>query len=161
MSSLSTAILPSGCLRNTPPPDTEESWFQNVICNGNENTFILHFYVQDVLAGKNQTVYEVARANITSNSPTSFGLVLAEPDYYSEEIGRVQGVVTSADLEVRDLSMNLNFVFTTGGLQRQHHQCCGKEPDNERAAGAGGGWWYRGLPFCSWICDYQHLLFQS
>ncbi|KAK4401858.1 Dirigent protein 11 [Sesamum angolense] len=124
MSSLSTAILPSGCVRNyTPPPDTEEPWFQNVICNANDNTLILHCYVQDVLAGENQTVYEVARANITSNSPTSFGLVLvvddritAEPDYYSEEIGRVQGVVTSADLEVRALSMNLNFVFTTGGF---------------------------------------------
>ncbi|KAL0384447.1 UNVERIFIED_CONTAM: Dirigent protein 4 [Sesamum radiatum] len=123
ISSLSTAILPSRCVRNTPPPDTEESWFQNVICNGNEDTVILHFYVQDVLAGENKTVYEVARADITSTSPTSFGQVLvaddrltAEPDYYSEEIGRVQGLVTSADLDVPTLSMYLNFVFTSGAF---------------------------------------------
>ncbi|KAL0365168.1 UNVERIFIED_CONTAM: Dirigent protein 4 [Sesamum angustifolium] len=146
MSSLSTAILPSGRLRNTPPPDPEESWFQNVICNANDNTLILHCYVQDVLAGENQTVYEVARANITSNSPTSFGLGLAEPDYYSEEIGRVQGVVTSADL---------NFVFTTGGFNGSTISVVGRNQitnEQRELAVVGGTGVFR---------YYQHLLFRS
>ncbi|KAL0422402.1 UNVERIFIED_CONTAM: Dirigent protein 11 [Sesamum latifolium] len=99
------------CVRKTPPPDTEESWFQNMmICNGNETTaLILHFYVQDLLAGENKTVYEVARADITSN-------FTAEPGYYSQAIGRAQGLITSADMEVSALAMNLNFVFTSGGF---------------------------------------------
>ncbi|KAL0334610.1 UNVERIFIED_CONTAM: Dirigent protein 21 [Sesamum radiatum] len=118
--SLSTACLPSGCARKQGPVDTENAWFRN-ICQGTEKVAKLHFYVQDVLSGKNMTVYEVARASITSNSPTAFGqvrvlddLLTAEPDINSEVLGRVQGLITFADLETSALAMNLNFVFTSG-----------------------------------------------
>ncbi|KAI3446230.1 hypothetical protein Pfo_002895 [Paulownia fortunei] len=110
---------PSGYARKQGP-DAEKAWFQNV-CQGNEKVAKLHFYVQDVLGGENATVYEVARASITPNSSTSFGQVrvlddklTAEPDFNSEEVGRIQGLITSADLETSALAMNLNFVFTSG-----------------------------------------------
>ncbi|KAK4477205.1 hypothetical protein RD792_016419 [Penstemon davidsonii] len=41
-------------------------------------------------------------------------LLTAEPDINSQEIGRVQGLITSADLKTSGLAMNLNFVFTAG-----------------------------------------------
>ncbi|KAL0383969.1 UNVERIFIED_CONTAM: Dirigent protein 21 [Sesamum radiatum] len=120
ISSLSIACIPSGYARKQGPVDIENVWFQN-ICQGNEKVAKLHFYVQDVLSGQNKTVYEVARASITSNSPTTFGqvrvvddLLTAEPDINSEVVGRVQGLITSADLETSALAMNLNFVFTSG-----------------------------------------------
>ncbi|KAL0422884.1 UNVERIFIED_CONTAM: Dirigent protein 11 [Sesamum latifolium] len=77
--------------------------------------------VQDLLKGENQTVHEVARANITSNSATLFGSVrvldnpmTAGPDINSEPVGRFQGLVTSADLQILSFAMNINFVFTSG-----------------------------------------------
>nr|WCZ54760.1 dirigent protein 6 [Phryma leptostachya subsp. asiatica] len=99
--------------------EAEKLWFQN-ICRGTEKVAKLHFYVQDVLGGSSPTVYEVASANITSNSPTTFGqvrvlddLLTAEPDRSSEEVGRVQGLITFSDLETSALAMNLNFYFTS------------------------------------------------
>ncbi|KAK4437659.1 hypothetical protein Salat_0099900 [Sesamum alatum] len=83
---------------------------------------MIHFYVQDLLAGENKTVFGVATASITADSPTDFGqvrvlddLVTAEPDYYSTPVARAQGLITYADLRVAALAMNMNFVFTTGG----------------------------------------------
>ncbi|KAL2254856.1 dirigent protein 21 [Sesamum indicum] len=120
ISSLSIACIPSGYARKQGPVDNEKAWFQN-ICQGNEKVAKLQFYVQDVLSGENTTVYEIARASITSNSPTAFGqvrvlddLLTAEPDINSEVVGRVQGLITSADLETSALAINLNFVFTSG-----------------------------------------------
>lgn len=99
---------------------TAAAWFEN-ICAGTEKLAKVHFYVQDVLGGLNPTVYEVARASITANSPTAFGqvrvvddLLTAEPGYDSEKVGRVQGLITSADLNTTALAMNMNFYFTSG-----------------------------------------------
>ncbi|KAK4438162.1 Dirigent protein 21 [Sesamum alatum] len=149
ISSLSTTILPSGYGRKTPdPPATkQESWFQN-IDNGNEKTHILHFYIQDLLAGEKKRVYEVARADITSNSTTSFGLVhvlddliTAGPDYYSEPIGRAQGLITYADLEESALAMNVNFVFTSGRFDSSTISVLGRNPtkNQQREVAVVGG----------------------
>ncbi|CAA3000384.1 Hypothetical predicted protein [Olea europaea subsp. europaea] len=98
----------------------EEEGLRN-LCQGNEKFGKLHFYVQDVLGGLNATVLEVAQAEITSNSPTSFGqvrviddLMTAEADSSSAKLGRAQGLVTFADLENSGLAMNINFIFTAG-----------------------------------------------
>ncbi|KAL8543221.1 hypothetical protein ACS0TY_003941 [Phlomoides rotata] len=96
------------------------SFIQN-ICGGNEKLTMIHFYVQDVLDGPNPTVYEVARASITSNSPTGFGqvrvlddVVTAGPESNSTTLGRAQGLITFSDLQVSALTMDLNIVFTSG-----------------------------------------------
>ncbi|XP_073027658.1 dirigent protein 22-like [Primulina eburnea] len=101
-------------------PNGELEWFQN-ICSGKEEVAEVRFFVQDVLGGEKPTVYEVARASITSNSTTTFGqvrvlddLLTAGPDKDSEKLGRAQGLITSADLETSALAMYLNFVFTSG-----------------------------------------------
>ncbi|KZV33721.1 dirigent protein 21-like [Dorcoceras hygrometricum] len=101
-------------------PNGELEWFQN-ICSGKEKVAKVHFFVQDVLGGDKPTVYEVARGSITSNSATSFGqvrvlddLLTVGPDKDSKELGRAQGLITSADFETDALAMNLNFVFTSG-----------------------------------------------
>ncbi|CAI9765456.1 unnamed protein product [Fraxinus pennsylvanica] len=98
----------------------EQVGFQN-LCLGNEKTTRLQVFVQDELGGENPTVWDVARSNITSTSPTSFGqvrvlddLLTDGPDRNSKRVGRAQGLITSADLQVSALAMNLNFVFTSG-----------------------------------------------
>ncbi|CAA2958129.1 Hypothetical predicted protein [Olea europaea subsp. europaea] len=98
----------------------EQARFQNLYL-GKEKTTRLHIFVQDELSGANATVYDVARSNITSTSPTSFGqvrvvddLVTAEPDRNSKRVGRAQGLITSSDLQESALTMHLNFVFTSG-----------------------------------------------
>ncbi|XP_073128396.1 dirigent protein 22-like [Henckelia pumila] len=102
-------------------PNGELEWFQNICRGDKEKVGKVLFFVQDVLCGENPTVYEVARASITSNSPTTFGqvrvlddLVTLGPEKDSEELGRAQGTITFADLETSALSMYLNFVFTSG-----------------------------------------------
>ncbi|CAA2940352.1 Hypothetical predicted protein [Olea europaea subsp. europaea] len=52
---------------------------------------------------------------------TSFGqikvlddLLTAGPDRNSKRVGRVQGLITSADFQESALKMNLNFIFTSG-----------------------------------------------
>lgn len=101
-------------------PNEELAWFQN-ICSGKEKVVKLHFFLQDVQAGINETVFEVARASISSKSRSSFGqvrvlddLVTAGPEKDSEKLGRAQGMITYVDLETSALGMNLNIVFTAG-----------------------------------------------
>ncbi|XP_073127201.1 dirigent protein 22-like [Henckelia pumila] len=99
----------------------ELAWLQNICCTGNEKVVKLHFFLQDVQAGINETVFEVARASISANSPSNFGLVrvlddlvTAGPEKDSEKLGRAQGTITYIDLETSALGMNLNIVFTAG-----------------------------------------------
>ncbi|KAH6777716.1 hypothetical protein C2S51_009028 [Perilla frutescens var. frutescens] len=100
----------------------EETNFLRDICGGKEKVVRLRCYVHDLRVGnENPTVYTVATASITPNSPTSFGsinvvddLVTAEPSINSTEIGRIQGLTTSADLSVNGVALNLNVYFTAG-----------------------------------------------
>ncbi|XP_075483609.1 dirigent protein 1-like [Primulina tabacum] len=98
----------------------EEVWFQR-LCKGKEKVAKLHFYIQDALSNPNATVYEVARSTLTSTSSTSFGQVMViddkiteGPHHNSNELGRIQGIITSSDLRVLAFTLNLNIVFTAG-----------------------------------------------
>lgn len=142
-------------------PTSDEAWSHN-ICQGTETVTKLHFYVQDVLGGQNPTVYEVARASITANSPTTFGqvrvlddLVTAEPDINSTVVGRIQGLITSGDLETSALAMNLNFYFTSGEYNGSTISILGRNPlmNKERelpvVGGTGGFRFARGYAITS------------
>ncbi|CAA0807768.1 Dirigent protein 21 [Striga hermonthica] len=105
------------------PERATSAWFHVISRSGGEVSAKIHFYVQDVLGGENRTVYEVARASITSTSPTGFGqvralddLLTALPDPTSKKVGRIQGLITSADLAKTALAMNLNFYFMSGEI---------------------------------------------
>ncbi|KAL3815084.1 hypothetical protein ACJIZ3_016352 [Penstemon smallii] len=101
--------------------EEEEEKFKKLL-QSKEKVTKLHFFLQDALGvGSNETVWEVARAQITPNSITSFGqvrvlddLITAQPDRNSEKLGRAQGVITFSDLDESALTMNLNFYFTSG-----------------------------------------------
>lgn len=143
--SLLLTFIATPCVHARQQP--EKQWFQN-ICSGKENFAVVHFYVQDRLAGANATVYEVARSTITSTSPTAFGqvrvlddLLTTEPDINSEEVGRVQGLITSADLETSALAMNLNFYFTSGNYSGSTISILGRNQigDAERELAVVGG----------------------
>ncbi|KAI3467156.1 hypothetical protein Pfo_023819 [Paulownia fortunei] len=115
-----------------------EKWFQN-LSQLKEKVAKLHFYVQDALGGPNATIWEVARAEITSVSPTMFGqvrvlddLITAEPDRNSEKLGRAQGLITSADLRESGLAMNINFVFTAGEYNGSTLCILGRNPIDSR-----------------------------
>ncbi|CAA2977834.1 Hypothetical predicted protein [Olea europaea subsp. europaea] len=99
----------------------------------------LHFYVQDLLSGPNKTVWDVARTEITSTSPTLFGqvrviddLITTKPDANSKKLGRVQGQITFADLEEVAPLMNLNVVFKSGIYSGSTICMLGRNPISEQ-----------------------------
>ncbi|XP_057806241.1 dirigent protein 22-like [Salvia miltiorrhiza] len=69
----------------------------------------------------NANAYEVARANITADSPTSFGLVVAGDtlitsglDMKTGILGRAQGYTVYTDLNEIARKLNAEFIFTAG-----------------------------------------------
>ncbi|GFQ05258.1 dirigent protein 21 [Phtheirospermum japonicum] len=79
------------------------------------------FFLQDKYRDPNRTVYSVARADVTSSSPTSFGEVCVVndpltvgPNHTSKLIGYAQGVIASADFNVPAIHATITFVFTAG-----------------------------------------------
>ena len=118
------------------------------IRRGKKQITTFHFYVHDVRGGPNATLYPVASAPITADSPTRFGqinvfddLVTAEPDISSPEVARVQGTTTSADLRVRAVSMNMNFFITAGEFKGSTISVVGRNAvsDAERELPVVGG----------------------
>ncbi|KAL8518331.1 hypothetical protein ACS0TY_009631 [Phlomoides rotata] len=111
-----------------------DNWFRNRSYR-REKTARLRFYIQDALGEPNATVWEVARAEITSSSPFGFGqvrvlddLITAEPDRNSKKLGRAQGLITFAGLDESALAMNLNFVFTAGEYNGSSLCILGRNP---------------------------------
>lgn len=91
------------------------------ICLKNEKLAKIHFYAQDLAGGPNSTVFEVARAAISTDELLSFGKVLvvddlltAGPGRDSGKVGRSQGIVTSADMRTPATALSFNVVFTSG-----------------------------------------------
>ncbi|XP_057807716.1 dirigent protein 1-like [Salvia miltiorrhiza] len=91
-----------------------------IVASGNYVTKF-HVYVHEVVSGPNATLYEVARANITGDSPTSFGLVrvaddlmTSGPDMDTGKLGRAQGLVVNSGLTESSTMLTLDFVFTAG-----------------------------------------------
>lgn len=84
----------------------------------------LHFYLFDILSGKNPTAVEVARPNTTvgAKSAAPFGHVYAiddplreGPDANSKVIGNAQGLyLSSSQGDKLTLVMYVDFGFTTG-----------------------------------------------
>ncbi|KAL1533532.1 dirigent protein 21-like [Salvia divinorum] len=120
MNLITTRLLTIACLLTAAAAAGETTWFKT-FCQGNKATTYLHFYVHDLRAGPNATLFTVATSSITATSPTAFGRINAfddkitvGPDINSEEVGRAQGTTTSMDLNVLASSMNLNFFLTSG-----------------------------------------------
>lgn len=115
---------------------------------GKKQMTTLHFYVHDVRGGPNSTLYTVASASITADSPTRFGQinvfddrVTAEPDINSLEVARAQGTTTSADLRVRAVAMNVNFFLTSGDFNGSTISIVGRNAvtETERELPVAGG----------------------
>ncbi|GFP94560.1 dirigent protein 11 [Phtheirospermum japonicum] len=95
----------------------------------------LQFYAHDDLTGPGATVWEVARANITSNSSTSFGqvrvvddLITVGPERGSNKVGRLQGLITSSDMQEDALSVSISFVFNAGPFNGSTLCIMGRSP---------------------------------
>ncbi|XP_057796350.1 dirigent protein 21-like [Salvia miltiorrhiza] len=125
----------------------ETAWLQT-FCRGNKFTTKLHFYVHDIRAGPNATLFTVANASITAASPTGFGRVnvfddriTVSPDIASEEVGRAQGTTASVDLAVTAFSMNLNFFLTSGKFNGSTVTVVGRNQfaDAQRELSVAGG----------------------
>ncbi|GFQ01744.1 dirigent protein 11 [Phtheirospermum japonicum] len=132
---LSSLFIAAANAISREEPNEAEKWVQNYLSQPKEKVAKLHFYVQDVLGGPNATIFEVARSEITSTSPRLFGqvrvlddLITAGPDRNSMKLGRLQGLITSADLRVSGLAMNVNFVFTAGPYEGNTLCMLGRNP---------------------------------
>lgn len=118
-------------------PQPVDTWFQNLSKNNLvPKTEIIQVYVQDILGGPGQTVYEIARSNITSS--TSFGvfgqlfmsddLLTAGPDPSSQPLGRAQGLVGFCDLNELVLYLSVNFYFRGGPYNGSTISVVGRNP---------------------------------
>ncbi|KAL2923976.1 Dirigent protein 23 [Bienertia sinuspersici] len=81
----------------------------------------LTFYYHDTLSGSNPSAIQIAKANSTDKSPTSFGALammddpLTEgPEPTSKLVGRAQGIYGLADQQESALVMIMNFFFVEG-----------------------------------------------
>ncbi|XAR70052.1 hypothetical protein NMG60_11001871 [Bertholletia excelsa] len=95
----------------------------------------LNFYFHDIVSGKQPTAVRVAEAAMTVRSPTLFGAVVmmddpltTAPEMSSEQVGRAQGIYSSADLNELGLLMVLNFAFTSGKYNGSTLSVLGRNP---------------------------------
>ncbi|XP_057500437.1 dirigent protein 22-like [Actinidia eriantha] len=115
-------------------PKAVEQWFKN-LSQKKEKITKLHFYFHDTISGKNPTAIQVAQANTTSQSPTSFGATFVMddpltvgPEPNSTIIGRSQGIYASAGMEELGFLMNLNYVFTCAEYNGSTLSILGRNP---------------------------------
>ncbi|KAL1554416.1 dirigent protein 11-like [Salvia divinorum] len=118
------------------------------ICLNNQNLVKVHFYVHDVSGGPNSTVQEVARAAVSTDDPLSFGKILVLDDMIttgpgrdSKELGKLQGIITSADMKITAMAMSINVVFTSGEYKGSTLSIAGRNQvlDRERRMAVVGG----------------------
>ncbi|KAG6413506.1 hypothetical protein SASPL_126219 [Salvia splendens] len=89
---------------------------------GKQSIVNFRVFVQDLgVNHPNTTTYDVAQASISNTSKTGFGkvrviddLVTAGPEGDSKALGRLQGLLTRADLNTLAIAVNLNFYFSAG-----------------------------------------------
>ncbi|XP_060169332.1 dirigent protein 1-like [Lycium barbarum] len=101
-------------------PKAVEKWFKN-LPNAKPKTTKFHFYFHEIFGGDNQTAPIIAQANITSQSPTFFGMVrmfdnplTVGPDPNSKQVGRAQGIHGAPSMTELALFFDFNFVFNDG-----------------------------------------------
>ncbi|CAK9162070.1 unnamed protein product [Ilex paraguariensis] len=116
----------------------------------------LHFFIHDIITGKNPTALKVAQANLTGidtnpTGPTPFGSTFVVddplttgPDPTSEVIGNAQGAYVSSS-QGKDvvLVLYLDFGFTTGKFNGSSISVFSRnpitEPERELAVVGGRG----------------------
>lgn len=86
-----------------------------------ENLSHLHFYFHDTASGRQPSVVRVAASPTTNTSSTFFGRVSVSddpltvgPDPSSKQVGRAQGLYTTAAIDDIVLILVYTFVFTEG-----------------------------------------------
>ena len=119
-------------------PAAVERWYTR-LPEAREKLTRLHFYFQDVVSGPHPTAVEIARANITANSHTFFGLtrVYDDPltvagDPSSRRIGYGQGIYALTSQQEMSLIFTLNFVFTDGKYSGSTISVQGQNPRRHR-----------------------------
>ncbi|KAK6135546.1 hypothetical protein DH2020_030717 [Rehmannia glutinosa] len=99
----------------------------------------LEIYIHAYFAtSENQTVFQVASSEITSQSPSTFGriLVIDNPltvtsDPGSEYLGQYQGMNAYSDFTESAANMNMNMFFTGGEYDGSSMSILGRQPVNE------------------------------
>lgn len=108
-----------------------------IVASG-KNVTRFRVYVSESVSGPNATLYEVARANITADSPTSFGLVrvaddlvTSGPNMSTGMLGRAQGLVVNSGLTESATMLTVVFVFSAGNYQGSTITVLGLRPSSE------------------------------
>ncbi|XP_074277173.1 dirigent protein 4-like [Silene latifolia] len=101
----------------------------------------LHFYLHDILSGKNPGAVLAAHPNITLGPPsaTPFGsvyaiddLVTAGPEANSTVIGNAQGLYLSSSKDTLSLVLYVDFGFTSGKFNGSSISVFSRNPIMER-----------------------------
>ncbi|XP_057796433.1 dirigent protein 1-like [Salvia miltiorrhiza] len=128
--------------------DEEDELRLDYICLHNQKLTKIHFYAQDLSGGPNGTVHELARAAVSTDEPFSYGkmyvvddALTAGPGRGSGDVGRAQGIFTSADMKTTAMAMNFNIVFTSGEYNGSTLSIAGRNQvlDRQRRLAVVGG----------------------
>lgn len=139
--------MPRSDQESADHPVGVEQWFQSLNL-ANEKAIKLHFYVQDIVSGDNQTVWKVAESEKTASSPSHFGMIsmadnllTAGPEPDSEIVGRAQGMIGFSDLHDTAINIVVSIVFTEGKYKGSTISILGRNPlsDEERELPIVGG----------------------
>ncbi|XP_051146187.1 dirigent protein 22-like [Andrographis paniculata] len=129
--SFSLLLLAAAATVAAADPD---AWFR-AFSRKKEKSAVIRFYLHSAEGGPEPNLYEVARSSITATSPTQFGLVrvlddkaTADPIRSSPELGRAQGMITSADLREPAVAVAINVVFTAGPYNGSTVCVAGRNP---------------------------------
>ena len=122
------AAASSGVARN---PQQVEKWFSEVAM-AEQKVTRLHFYFHDIF---DTTSVNVANAQITKTSPTKFGMsnimddpLTVGPEFHSKQVGRVQGLFSSSDMDEFSLLCAMTLVFTEGKYNGSTLSILGRNP---------------------------------
>ncbi|KAI3458401.1 hypothetical protein Pfo_015064 [Paulownia fortunei] len=126
---------PAGASTLTEMTQSLDQWFKNL---NQEKATLTKFQVYihaNFAISEDQTVYEVATAEITSKSPTNFGriLVIDNPlttgsDPESQFMGRYQGMNAYSDFNEASANMNMNIIFSGGEYDGSTLSIMGRQP---------------------------------
>lgn len=126
----STMVAP-GFSGISESPKVVEKWFQE-LATAQQKVTKLHFYFHDIF---DTTSVSVANANITSTSPTKFGMtnimddpLTIGPEFNSKQVGRVQGLFASSSMREFSLLCAMTLIFTDGKYNGSTLSILGRNP---------------------------------
>ncbi|KAK4489354.1 hypothetical protein RD792_005161 [Penstemon davidsonii] len=119
--------------------ESVENFYKNLNKDKLVLTKLKYYIHANFGVGPTQTVFEVARSNITGPSTNNFGRILiidnkltVGPDVNSQKVGQYQGMNAYSDFNQASANMNMNIIYTDGEYKGSTISILGRQPVPEK-----------------------------